>query len=121
MPIHRVMSPEEEVIFEDEARYIGGLSKWTGPASGRLVLTNKRIFYEVAVGGLLDKRPELCFENTLNNIIEVKVGQLSSFSRPVVTVVYKSAQGNLEQPSFQVQRPESWKSALSNVKVGSVF
>jgi len=121
MPVHRVVSPEEQVIYEEEARYIGGLSKWTGPASGRLVLTNKRIYFEVTVGGLRDKRPELCFENTLNNTTEIKVGQLSSFSKPIVTVVYKSSQGALEQPSFQVQSPEAWRSALSNVKLSSVF
>lgn len=121
MPIHRVMSPEEQVIFEDGARYIGGLSKWPGSAGGRLVLTSKRIYFEGVVGGFRDKRPELFFENTLNNVIEVKVGQVSSLSRPVVTVVYKSSQGALEQPSFQVERPEGWKSALSNVKIGSVF
>jgi hypothetical protein len=115
------MSPEEEVIYEEEARYIGGLSKWTGPAAGRLVLTNKRIYFEVTVGGFRDKRPELCFENTLNNTMEVKVGQLSTFSRPVVTVVYKSSHGSIEQPSFQVQSPDAWKSALSGVKLGSVF
>jgi len=121
MSVHRVTSPDEEVIFESEARYIGGLSKWTGSAKGRLVLTNKRVYFEVTVGGLRDKRPELGFENTLNNTIEVKVGQLSLLSKPVVTVVYKSSHGPIEQPSFQVQNPEAWKSALANVKLGSVF
>ncbi len=119
--MHRVTPPDEEVILEGEARYIGGLSKWTGSANGRLVLTNKRIYFEVTVGGLRDKRPELGFENTLNNTMEVKVGQLSSFSKPVVTVVYKSSRGQVEQPSFQVPNPEVWKSALANIKLGSVF
>lgn len=119
--MERFMSPEEKVIFEDKANYIGGHSNWHGRARGSLVLTNKRIYFEGVLGGMREKRPELFFEVTLNKIIEVKVGQLSALSKPVLSIVYKTYEGKLEQPSFQVETPDSWRSALSSVKVGGIF
>ena len=121
MSMERYMSPDEKVIFEDKANYIGGCSIWPGPDKGSLVLTNKRLFFEGILGGLREKRPALVFEVTLNKIMEAKVGKLSLLSSPVLSIVYRTNEGKLEQPSFQVDSPDSWKAALSNVKVGGFF
>lgn len=119
--MERFLSPEERVILEDRSNYIGGCSTWPSKARGSLVLTNKRLYFEGVLGGIREKRPELLFEITLNKIIEVKIGQLSALSKPVLCLVYKTNEGRLEQPSFQIENPDSWRSALSNVKIGGIF
>ncbi|NHV06138.1 MAG: hypothetical protein HA495_02230 [Thaumarchaeota archaeon] len=121
MAARRFLPFDEKVVYESSASYIGGHSRWSSKLDGFLVLTNKRLYFEVVVGGIFDKRPELFFEVPLTQISEIKVGKYSSLSKPVLTVVYKSSSGNTEQPSFQVEDPENWKSAFSSVKVGSPF
>ena len=121
MATGRFLPFDEKVIYESNATYIGGHSRWSSRVEGSLVLTNKRLYFEVIIGGLFEKRPELFFEVPLTQISEVKVGKYSSLSKPVLTVVYKSSSGSTEQPSFQVEYPENWKSAFSSVKVGSPF
>ncbi|MBO3768256.1 MAG: hypothetical protein QXS21_04275 [Thermoproteota archaeon] len=121
MAARRFLPFDEKVVHESGATYLGGHSRWSSKLDGSLVLTNKRLYFEVIIGGLFDKRPELFFEVLLTQISEVKVGKYSSLSKPVLTVVYKSSSGNLEQPSFQVEDPENWKSAFSSVKIGSPF
>jgi len=119
LAVRRFLPSEERVIYESNATYLGGHSKWSSKEEGFLVLTNRRVYFEIITGGLFNKRPELFFEVSLAQISEVKIGKYSTFSKPVVTIVYKTSSGELEQPSFQVDSPETWKSAFSSVKIGS--
>lgn len=109
----------ENLVFEDFAKFIGGSTFLEAPLKGALVLTNQRIFFEEHVGRR-DRRILIRLEVPLSILDQVKVSKGKLWSRPVVTLVYRSKENALEQPSFIVRDYESWKASFSRVNIGGL-
>jgi len=109
----------ENMIFEDSAKFIGGSTFLEAPLKGALVLTSQRIFFEEHVGRR-NRRILIRLEVPLSILEQVKVSKERLWRRPVVTLVYRSKENVLEQPSFAVRDYESWRVSLSRVEIGGL-
>jgi hypothetical protein len=107
----------ESLIFEDSAKFIGGSTFLEAPLKGALVLTNQRIFFEEHVGRR-NRRIVIRLDVPLGILEQVKVSKGRLLSKPVVTLIYRSKENILEQPSFSVSNYESWKASFSRVSIG---
>lgn len=116
----RFLEPEEKLVHESPANYIGGHSKLESEVRGKLVLTTKRFFFEGNVGSFRKRRPVILFDIRLGSINQVKVEKTGAFSKPTVTIVLKGLEST-EQPSFQVPDEDVWKRAIASVRIGGLI
>ncbi|MCS7138567.1 MAG: hypothetical protein NZ873_00725 [Crenarchaeota archaeon] len=109
----------ENLVFEDSAKFIGGSTFLEAPLKGALVLTNQRIFFEEHVGRR-NKRTLIRLEVPLSILDQVKISRGRLWSRTVITLIYRSKENTLEQPSFSVRDYDSWKASFSRVSIGGL-
>lgn len=109
----------ENLIFEDSAKFIGGSTFLEAPLKGALVLTSQRIFFEEHVGRR-NRRMLIRLEIPLSILEQVKVSRGRLWRNPVITLVYRSKENVLEQPSFSVRNYESWRISFSKVEIGGL-
>jgi len=116
----RFLEPEEKLVYESSANYIGGHSKLGPEVRGTLVLTTKRFFFEGIVGGLRKRRSVILFDIKLSSINQVKIEKAGTFSKPTITIVLKGFEST-EQPSFQVPDKDGWERAVASVRIGGLI
>lgn len=116
----RFLEPEERLVYESAANYIGGHSKLEPELRGNLVLTTKRFFFEGTVGSFRKKRTVILFDIKLSSINQVKVEKTGTFSKPTVTIILKGFEST-EQPSFQVPEKDAWERAVASVRIGGLI
>jgi len=116
----RFLQPDEKLIYESPAKYIGGHSKLEPEIEGHLVLTTKRFLFEGTAGGVRKRRPVLLLDYRLGSINQVKVEKLGTLSKPTVTIITRLLE-NVEQPSFQVQDRDPWERAISSARIGGLI
>ncbi|MEM2940078.1 MAG: hypothetical protein QW304_00785 [Thermoproteota archaeon] len=107
----------ESLVFEGPAKFLGGSTFLEAPLKGALVLTTQRIFFEEHVGRR-NRRSIIRLEVPLNLLEQVKLSGGGIFHRPVVTLIYRSRENLLEQPSFGVKNSESWRASFARVSIG---
>jgi hypothetical protein len=107
----------ENLVFEGPARFLGGSTFLEAPLKGALVLTTQRIFFEEHVGRR-NRRSIIRLEVPLNLLEQVKLSGGGFFHKPVVTLIYRSKENLLEQPSFSVKNSESWRASFARVSIG---
>lgn len=115
----RFLEPEEKLVYESSANYIGGHSKLAPEVRGTLVLTTKRFFFEGIVGSFRKKRSVILFDIKLSSINQVKIEKTGAFSKPTVTIVLRGFEST-EQPSFQVPDEDGWEKAVASVRIGGL-
>ncbi|MGQ9479102.1 MAG: hypothetical protein ACUVQ0_03640 [Thermoproteota archaeon] len=109
----------ESLVFEERAKFIGGSTFLEAPLKGTLVLTTRRVFFEEHIG-IRNMRSLMRLEVPLNILEQVKISSGGLFRRPVVTLVYHSREGSLEQPSFSIKETEHWRASFSRVSIGGL-
>lgn len=107
----------ESLVLEGPAKFIGGSTSLEAPLKGALVLTTQRIFFEEHVGRR-NRRSVIRLDVPLNILEQVKLSGGGIFHRPVVTLIYRSRENLLEQPSFSVKDSESWRASFARVSIG---
>lgn len=107
----------ESLIFEGSAKFLGGSTFLEAPLKGTLVLTSQRIFFEEYVGRR-ERRGVIRLEIPLNIIEQVKLNEGKLLRKSVITLIYRSRENLLEQPSFSINNVGSWKASLSRVSIG---
>jgi len=113
----RILRDGEELIYESHASYIGGLSDKEKEITGSLVLTNTRLSFEYAVGGLFSKRTENLLNYQLPDVTEVKIDKMGLITKKFMLRVSVNSSGVLVCPSFRIREEDAkgWMDAVSNV------
>ena len=114
----RILPDNEDLLYESEADYIGGLSEKEKEIAGQLVLTSSRLSFEYLEGGLFSKRAENLVNYKIPDIIEVKIDKTGFIGKKYLFRISVNDQdGEIVRLSFKIgdEHVHCWRDAIGGV------